>query len=158
MEKRSSLDYRSEELLDTSLSVSLCFSLSLCVVFLSSFFPLEKSCFPLFLCVYVLASWPSLSFVLDMGLWCPVNLNNCMMRLWLKITVCAFHQTHPFFPHREIYFGLLHLVNMLNSMILLWWTLNLIHVASGLVHSDMRLDDTHPSLRRSEDSFLPDIG
>ncbi|XP_067105429.1 agouti-related protein [Osmerus mordax] len=60
--------------------------------------------------------------------------------------------------YREINFGLLHSVSMLNSMILFWWTLNLIHMASGLVHGNMRLDDTHPSLRRSEDSFLPDIG
>uniref|UniRef100_A0A673YJS3 Agouti-related protein-like n=1 Tax=Salmo trutta TaxID=8032 RepID=A0A673YJS3_SALTR len=38
------------------------------------------------------------------------------------------------------------------------WTLCLIQLATGLVHGNIRLEDSHPSLRRTKDSFLSDIG
>uniref|UniRef100_A0A673YGD2 Agouti-related protein-like n=1 Tax=Salmo trutta TaxID=8032 RepID=A0A673YGD2_SALTR len=38
------------------------------------------------------------------------------------------------------------------------WTLCLIQLATGLVHGNIRQEDSHPSLRRTEDSFLSDIG
>ncbi|XP_041715777.1 agouti-related protein [Coregonus clupeaformis] len=47
---------------------------------------------------------------------------------------------------------------MVNSAVLCCWTLSLIRLATGLVHGNIRLEESHPSLGRTEDSFLSDIG
>ncbi|XP_071256281.1 agouti-related protein [Salvelinus alpinus] len=47
---------------------------------------------------------------------------------------------------------------MVNSVFPYCWTLCLIQLATGLVHGNIRLEDSHPSLRRTGDSFLSDIG
>uniref|UniRef100_A0A8C7JJG6 Agouti domain-containing protein n=1 Tax=Oncorhynchus kisutch TaxID=8019 RepID=A0A8C7JJG6_ONCKI len=47
---------------------------------------------------------------------------------------------------------------MVNSVFPYCWTLCLIQLATGLVHGNVRLDDSHPGLRRTDDSFLSDIG
>ncbi|XP_036837732.1 agouti-related protein-like [Oncorhynchus mykiss] len=47
---------------------------------------------------------------------------------------------------------------MVNSVFPYCWTLCLIQLATGLVHGNVRLDDSHPGLRLTDDSFLSDIG
>uniref|UniRef100_A0A4W5LJW3 Uncharacterized protein n=1 Tax=Hucho hucho TaxID=62062 RepID=A0A4W5LJW3_9TELE len=47
---------------------------------------------------------------------------------------------------------------MVNSLFPYCWSLCLIQLATGLFHGNIRLDDSHPSLRRTEGSFLSDIG
>ncbi|KAJ7994520.1 hypothetical protein DPEC_G00250330 [Dallia pectoralis] len=47
---------------------------------------------------------------------------------------------------------------MVNPVVLYWLSLTLCQLAGGLVHGNARPDDSHPSLRRTEDSFLLDIG
>ncbi|XP_019908681.2 agouti-related protein isoform X3 [Esox lucius] len=47
---------------------------------------------------------------------------------------------------------------MVNPVVLFWWSLTLFQLTTGLVHGNARADVSHPSLRRTEDSFLLDIG
>ncbi|XP_030622590.1 agouti-related protein [Chanos chanos] len=46
---------------------------------------------------------------------------------------------------------------MLNSVIVCWWTFIMVQVASGLVRTN-RMEDSRPSLRRSEAAFFSDLG
>lgn len=75
----------------------------------------------------------------------------------MYVLTFTFHHL-SFFHLREVYSLYLHWDTMLTSMIVCWLTLCLIQHTSGLVNGNLHLEDAQPSLRRTEPSFLLDIG